>query len=67
MNDPRTDAPHEPLVFCATVSPILVPAVERIVADIREKNPNATDAQVADEMFFRAIVWLDSRIAKKHG
>ena len=65
MSDPRTDAPREPMVLCVPVSPTLIPAVERIVADLQRRNPMADDNQIMSQLFFEAVLIMDARLERE--
>lgn len=65
MHDPRTDSPREPLMLAIEVSPTLIPALERITADMQRRNPKASGDQIISQMFFEAVILLDARTPKQ--
>jgi len=62
IDDPRADAPTAPLVFFVSISPTVAPALERVLADIKRKNPHSSDEQNGQQFIFEAIVLMDARI-----
>jgi hypothetical protein len=62
MTDTRTDAPRDPQFLAVPVAPLVVPAFERVYADLRRRNPMASDVQLMEQFGFEAIVLMDGRI-----
>lgn len=62
VTDPRADAPQQPIVFCTSISPILIPAFERVIAEIKRCNKHASDEMLLQQFVFESIVLMDARI-----
>lgn len=64
MTDTRTDAPHDPQFLAVPIAPIVMPAFDRVYADMKRRNPMASDVQLMEQFGFEAILLMDGRIPK---
>lgn len=60
--DPRADAPNGEQFLLVPVRPLVAPAVDRILADLRRRNPLASEVQLVELLFFEAVILMDARL-----
>lgn len=60
--DSRTDTPRAEQFLMVPVRPLVAPAVDRVLADLRRRNPMASDAQLVEQLFFEAVILMDARL-----
>ncbi|HET6718359.1 MAG TPA: hypothetical protein VFH22_01850 [Rhodocyclaceae bacterium] len=62
LTDPRTDAPNAEQFLLVPVRPLVAPAVDRILADLRRRNPMASEVQLVEQLFFEVVILMDARL-----